>query len=807
MKMKTTKLISSYLAILAFLSVFGCSGEKKNDEVDGGTAVLSLVNGEHALTLSAAEAVLSAPPWLRADMAFNLVGLEDDLQNELAELMSEIDDPRGLDEVAFCLAHISPSHLSRDDFYPQLIVDNVESLFEIDAAIQYANIVDYGNPFEGGDYYSTVSYAVEIDGVVSQVEMDREYYYWYLVFPVIEDEQPTYVDPDTGDPQDPPVGRFWRDYLFWDSDPGYQPLSSYLEGQTFLWKGKSGWNEEKITDNGAIGLVSQWTKDVMSWGSDYERPLQPVRIYAKHLGRCGEHSDLGTSSGRSAMIPTINISNWGNDHVWNEFWDQRWIQWEPHGPSIDKYGEYYHYGIGVDSDCDLEVDESTAYHNPNGDIDGDGFTPMQGDCNDRSYTSYPGVPDTADGKDNDCNGIVDDGAMTADADGDGQTIAEGDCNDWVATTYLGATEIAADGIDNDCDTIADDGTDTLDADGDSFSIAAGDCDDSAGNIYPGAIERADGKDNDCDGTADNGSSLVDGDGDGFTIDGGDCNDSSNRVYPDALEVTEFRALSMSAWRGDGKVWTVTDKYGAEFTLEVFVTDTNGTPIDGATVMIAGSRLTSDDIYIATWAVTDNSGFASFYLGGNDQGGGKAFFGQVFSSFGNYPEADNTVTLVVDSPVSGDTHTWDVQLDTQLSKLEVTEIVVDASDGWALNISWDLVGYFGGHNFFTDSLSRETAPAMVEVYVVDEQNLALLEGSLPFEAIYSGNTQDGHGEDQVNIPSGQGSWYAAIVPQTQSGGVYANIAASIERDDQAGETYEFFTPVMAGDWAALKIEVN
>jgi hypothetical protein len=193
---------------------------------------------------------------------------------------------------------------------------------------------------------------------------------------------------------------------------------------------------------------------------------------------------------------------------------------------------------GVDDDCDGTIDEGTDAY----DDDGDGFTEQEGDCNDLTSSVNPGAQEILDGVDNDCDGIVDEGTAAYDDDGDGYSELEGDCDDdaeggaGAAASPVGI-EIA-DGIDNDCNGIIDDGDFALDDDGDGWSELAGDCDDDNIYTYPGAPEFSDLSDNDCDGNVDNGMDTVDDDNDTFSEADGDCDDYNDAIYPGAPEIED-----------------------------------------------------------------------------------------------------------------------------------------------------------------------------------------------------------------------------------------------------------------------------
>ncbi len=222
---------------------------------------------------------------------------------------------------------------------------------------------------------------------------------------------------------------------------------------------------------------------------------------------------------------------------------------------------------GEDDDCDGQVDEGTSgeactIENPWGTCTGT-FQCVDGALECKGPEPEP---EACDGKDNDCNGVVDDDFPDTDGDGlkdcmetdkDGDGIVDGqdnceyapnpdqedfdldgdgdacdldddadltadalDCEPKNPAVHPGADE-KCNGADDDCDGLVDEGF--LDTDADKLADCADPDDDNDGTpdeedcapltpaIHPGADEACNGLDDDCDGAVDEGFPDQDGD--------------------------------------------------------------------------------------------------------------------------------------------------------------------------------------------------------------------------------------------------------------------------------------------------------
>lgn len=302
-----------------------------------------------------AEAALARlPAWLQGDVALAFRGLGAARQDEIAGIVVDLDDPALLDEVGFTIAHLSPGVLKSDHFYPELIVENARGIYAADERLDYVQLVESGDPEVDTDWTTTTRYRVQVDGVVEEIDLDPELYYWFIVHPRIEDENPWYVDAWSECTRDnlecaatPETGTFWRSFLWEDAaltcpEGEVCPVvTDYLPGVDLLYGATEGY--DAVHAIAAMMLASpDETGRWFNFGAYGERSIQPNRIYALGRGNCGEWADMTSALSRTALIPNVNVTPSSWDHTWNAFYLERWVGWEPVNWAFDvAYGSGY----------------------------------------------------------------------------------------------------------------------------------------------------------------------------------------------------------------------------------------------------------------------------------------------------------------------------------------------------------------------------------------------------------------------------------------------------------------------------------
>lgn len=279
---------------------------------------------------------------------------------------------------------------------------------------------------------------------------------------------------------------------------------------------------------------------------------------------------------------------------------------------------------GLDNNCDGTIDEDVlSVFYADADEDGfgnserileacsvpDGYIANGSDCDDLDAYTYPSAEEICDGKDNNCNGDIDeDIAITHYVDDDGDGFGDenqpvfscsagpgiasvaGDCDDLDASINPLEQEVC-DERDNNCNGSIDEAVTSiyyLDQDEDGYgdieqelvacSAPAGyvtnsdDCDDLDSFVYLDATEMCDFQDNDCDGQTDEDDAadvqiwFGDGDGDGFgtptlyttscfpptnyVSSSDDCDDGDASIHPNAAEVCDGLDNNCDAFTDD-----------------------------------------------------------------------------------------------------------------------------------------------------------------------------------------------------------------------------------------------------------------
>ena len=207
----------------------------------------------------------------------------------------------------------------------------------------------------------------------------------------------------------------------------------------------------------------------------------------------------------SSFAPGVPEILDGMDNDCDEESDEDFLWIDSDGDGITDYSEFHYFstdpgdgdtdGDGIPDGTELnEMMSDPLVADPDADLDG--WYHFQ-DCDDEDFERAPERPEDLDGKDNDCDDVIDEDFYDLDTDGDGLSDYSEYHN---YSTMFDSADSDQDGV--------DDGTEVArglsspvftdyDRDNDGF-YEYEDCDDLVGSTFPGAIEQWNGIDDDCD---------------------------------------------------------------------------------------------------------------------------------------------------------------------------------------------------------------------------------------------------------------------------------------------------------------------
>ena len=207
----------------------------------------------------------------------------------------------------------------------------------------------------------------------------------------------------------------------------------------------------------------------------------------------------------SSFAPGVPEILDGMDNDCDEESDEDFFWIDSDGDGITDYSEFHYFstdpgdgdtdGDGIPDGTELnEMLSDPLVADPDADLDG--WYHFQ-DCDDDDFERAPERPEELDGKDNDCDDVIDEDFYDLDTDGDGLSDYSEFHN---YSTMFDSADSDQDGVDDGIEIargLSSPVFTDYDRDNDGF-YEYEDCDDLVGSIFPGAIEQWNGIDDDCD---------------------------------------------------------------------------------------------------------------------------------------------------------------------------------------------------------------------------------------------------------------------------------------------------------------------
>ena len=171
----------------------------------------------------------NVPFWIRPRLLLTLNEIKEekatDLINHLSKISENKENLKFLDELFFVIAFSSPIELEQEDFSPEMIVQNIKTLYASSSVLDYAQIVEKGTEITGE--LTTVSLKIKDGDKITDVELDPWLYYAFIVHPRLDNEimgsfnpsENTFTDIDNG-------GTDFRTNFFY-GEPASQSYSGH----------------------------------------------------------------------------------------------------------------------------------------------------------------------------------------------------------------------------------------------------------------------------------------------------------------------------------------------------------------------------------------------------------------------------------------------------------------------------------------------------------------------------------------------------------------------------------------------------
>ncbi len=240
--------------------------------------------------------------------------------------------PEHRDEIAYCIAN-TPVEILRqmhenDD--TDLFSVNAREIYEMAEKLEYVQLTDSGSTTE-----------CQLKTEEGWIGISLEDYYRFVVHPRILFEVPARINADYWYTPHDTAAVPLDQWLNHEPDSIYGASADHVFWRRFIPSDSSGGRslEERMMDAATYGEAvvrlcnfqsHSQPGGLMSFGY-LTNDLQPMVIYGKAYGSCGEQSILQTALCRTFFIPAYVVGCRGEDHQWNHYLDPgsgKWNHWD-----------------------------------------------------------------------------------------------------------------------------------------------------------------------------------------------------------------------------------------------------------------------------------------------------------------------------------------------------------------------------------------------------------------------------------------------------------------------------------------------